>query len=84
MRPLPAMFGNPTEISILFGAFVLLTIFPVVCFWFILRKAGFPPAWSLAGFLPGAPLIIVAFLAFAPWPASSADGVYRKSVATGS
>ncbi len=45
----------------------------VIPFWFICRKAGFSPALSLLNLIPFCigTLVLVYFLAFAPWKTSS-------------
>jgi predicted membrane-bound mannosyltransferase len=45
----------------------LLTLFVVVPFWQILKKAGFPPALSLLMFIPLASIVMLYVLAFLPW-----------------
>jgi hypothetical protein len=44
------------------------SIFTVVPYWFIFRKAGYHPALSLLMIVPFVGLIMKFFLAFAEWP----------------
>ena len=46
----------------------LLYIIVVLPFWRILKKAGFHPALSLLTLLPPLAIVLLFFLAFAPWP----------------
>jgi len=55
-------------ISELFVISAILSIFLILPFWFILRKAGFHPAISLLTVIPAVCIFILFFLAFAPWP----------------
>ncbi len=51
----------------LFGPLVLAAVL-VVPLWRIFGRAGFSPAWSLLGFLPGVGfLAIILLLAFGRW-----------------
>ena len=55
---------------LLIGAviFVFISIFTVVPYWFIFRKAGYNPLLSLLMAVPLVELIMKFFLAFAEWP----------------
>jgi hypothetical protein len=46
----------------------LIALFWVVPFWMIFKKAGYHPALSLLILVPLVNVILVYFLAFAPWP----------------
>ena len=60
------MFGSlgVPELSVVLVVGLLL-IWPT---WRIFRKAGFPPAVSLAALVPGGIFVLYLFLAFAEWP----------------
>lgn len=64
------MLGTPggVEWILVMGLAILLLVLPVVCFWEICRKAGFPGYLSLLMLIPPASLIVIIVLAFAPWP----------------
>ncbi|MDV6031341.1 MAG: hypothetical protein F9B45_14820 [Phycisphaera sp. RhM] len=47
----------------------LLSVLVVFPLWLICKKAGFPGWISLAVFFPVLNLILLFYLAFAPWPA---------------
>jgi hypothetical protein len=58
----------------------LILLFPtvilgVIPFWFICKKAGYPPLLSLLNLIPFCvgTLALVYFLAFAPWKPSTAS-----------
>ena len=78
--PLFAMLGS-SDLTTLLAAGLAVCLFPVVGFWQICSKAGFTPAMSLIAFVPGGVLILIAILAFAPWPsrqlARSRSGIAR-------
>jgi len=48
---------------------IALVLVPVVAFWKICAKAGFPAALGLLMLVPVANLILPLYLAFADWPA---------------
>ena len=73
------MFGlGLLELLILFGipslGLLLLTPIPA---WFIVKKAGFPPAWGLLAVLPVINILALWVLAFIPWPARGSEGASR-------
>jgi len=69
---------NPEDIGALVAGSSLLVIItfalvaavlPIIAYWKILGKVGYPPPLALVILLPLAGLILVYFLAFAEWPA---------------
>ncbi|MCC8400848.1 hypothetical protein LJ655_02875 [Paraburkholderia sp. MMS20-SJTN17] len=46
-----------------------ITIVEVIPLWLILKKAGYPGAWSLLAFIPVVNIILLWFNALARWPA---------------
>jgi hypothetical protein len=46
------------------------TIFFVVPFWRICKRAGFKPGLSLLSLIPGGILVLLWIIAFAKWPSS--------------
>ena len=69
LPPLPELlaFGFPAlpELLVL-GMVFILVILPV---WKICEKAGFPGWYSLAVYIPLLNILLLYYLAFAPWPA---------------
>jgi hypothetical protein len=57
--------GHLLILSVIFAG--LLTLFVVIPFWQIFKKAGFPPALSLLMFIPLVSVIMFYVLAFSPW-----------------
>jgi len=51
----------------------VLYIIIVIPFWRILKKAGFHPAISLLALFPPLGIVLLFFLAFAPWPNQKQD-----------
>jgi hypothetical protein len=51
----------------------LIALFWIVPFWMIFKKAGYHPAVSLLIFVPLVNVILIYFLAFAPWPVHRED-----------
>jgi hypothetical protein len=64
-------FGMPggLEILIILLIYPLLFIVPVIAFWRICSKAGFPAPLGLLMLVPVANIILPLYLAFADWPA---------------
>ena len=61
---------QPTHLIVLFCIFIFPTIvIGVIPFWFICKKAGFPPALSLLNLIPFClgTMVLVYLLAFAEW-----------------
>jgi hypothetical protein len=65
--------GMPELVLILTVIGIVGTVFVVVPYWFIFRKAGFHPALSLLMIIPFAGIIMRFFLAFADWPSLKKD-----------
>ncbi|MBS1814268.1 MAG: hypothetical protein JSS87_05285 [Acidobacteria bacterium] len=65
---------QPTHIMILM---VLLFFFPIIVvpYWFIFKKAGFPPAISLLMFFPLLNLLILYIVAFSRWKVVPAEQI---------
>ena len=64
-------FGMPggLEILIILLIYPLLFIVPVIAFWRICSRAGFPAPLGLLMLVPVANIILPLYLAFADWPA---------------
>ena len=62
------MPGWPEWIIILFISSIAFVL-PVIAFWKIFAKAGFPGALGLLMLVPIANVILSLYLAFAQWPA---------------
>jgi hypothetical protein len=58
--------GIPGGPDIVFIGFIYIIV--VIPFWRILKKAGFHPAISLLTLFPPLGIVLLFFLAFAPWP----------------
>lgn len=56
------------EILLIFIVVTITWILPVLAFWKICSKAGFPSALSLLMIVPVANIILPLFVAFADWP----------------
>ncbi len=52
----------------------IMSIIPVVAFWKICAKAGFPGALGILIIVPFANILLVLYLAFADWPALKQSG----------
>ncbi len=61
-------FGMSELMLILSIVVAVLTIVNLLPFWFIFRKAGFPPALSLLMAIPFVEIVMKYYLAFAKWP----------------
>ena len=68
-------FGAPGPIEILAVLFIsaFTFILPVIAFWKICSKAGFPGALGFLMIIPIANIILPLYLAFAEWPALRGD-----------
>jgi hypothetical protein len=62
------MFGNPTELTLLLVAGVIINALYIVPCWRIVNKAGYHGAWSLLTILPLVNLIALWLFAFIVWP----------------
>ena len=59
-------FWTPGPLELLI---IVMHIIPVVAFWKICSKAGFPAPLGLLMFVPVVNLVLPLYLAFADWPA---------------
>lgn len=50
--------------------FLIVTVFPVICFWKIFKKSGFSSYWGLFALVPVGAIVLLGVLAFANWPAN--------------
>ena len=66
-------FGMPGgfEILIILLIYPILFVIPVLAFWKICSKAGFPAPLGLLMLVPVANIVLPLYLAFADWPALS-------------
>jgi len=64
-------FGMPGgfEVLIILLIYPILFVIPVLAFWKICSKAGFPAPLGLLMLVPVANVILPLYLAFADWPA---------------
>jgi hypothetical protein len=63
-----------------FGLFgVLLMIIVLIPYWFIFKKAGFSPLFSLLMFVPLVNIVALYFLAFARWNVVPAPTSYSTA-----
>ncbi len=68
-------FMSPGPMEMLVILFVsIIYILPVIAFWKICSKAGFPRALGLLMIIPIANIILPLYLAFAEWPILKGDG----------
>lgn len=69
-------FGLPgaAEWLVIMLIFPITMILPVIAFWRICSKAGFPGALGLLMLVPIANIILPLYIAFAQWPALRSDG----------
>ncbi len=61
-----------------FFFFVLFSLIPVIIFWKICSKAGFPGALGLLMLVPVANFLLPLYIAFADWPALEEKSVSDK------
>lgn len=57
--------------------FPAIMLLPVIPFWVICKKAGFPETLSLLMLVPGVNFVLPFYIAFAEWPA------HRQNVGSG-
>jgi len=64
-------FGMPGgfEVLIILLIYPILFVIPVLAFWKICSKAGFPAPLGLLMLVPVANVVLPLYLAFADWPA---------------
>ena len=69
-------FGMPGFFELLIIAFICPVVFviPVIAFWKICVKAGFPGPLGLLMLIPLANVFLPLYLAFADWPALMKSG----------
>ena len=67
------MTPGPLEMIVIFFVSIFAYILPVIAFWKICSKAGFPGALGLLMIIPIANIILPLYLAFAEWPALKGD-----------
>ena len=60
---------GPIEILVMLFISAFTLILPVIAFWKICSKAGFPGALGLLMIIPIANIILPLYLAFTEWPA---------------
>jgi hypothetical protein len=60
-------------IFMLFMGIIMGSIIPVISFWKICSKAGFPAPLGLLMLVPIANIILPLYVAFAQWPATAED-----------
>ena len=68
------MLPGPMEILVILFVSIFTCILPVIAFWKICSKAGFPGALGLLMIIPIVNIILPLYLAFAEWPALRGDG----------
>ena len=64
---------GPMEIIVIFFILTFASILPMIVFWKICSKAGFPGVLSLLMIVPIGNIILPLYLAFAKWPALKND-----------
>ena len=68
------MTPGPIELLVILFVSTFTFILPVIAFWMICSKAGFPAALGLLMLIPMANIILPLYLAFAEWPVLKAGG----------
>ncbi len=63
------MLPGPMEMLVILFVSIFAWILPVIAFWKICSKAGFPGTLGLLMIIPIANIILPLYLAFAEWPA---------------
>lgn len=63
------MSVGPIELIVVFFISIFVYILPVIAFWKICSKAGFPGALGFLMLIPVANVIFPLYLAFTEWPA---------------
>ena len=74
MDIMAVMSPGPMEMLVILFISIFALILPVIAFWKICSKAGFPGALGLLIIIPIANIILPLYLAFAEWPALRGDG----------
>ena len=64
---------GPMEILVILFISAFTVILPVIAFWKICSKAGFPGALGLLMIIPVANIILPLYLAFTEWPILKGD-----------
>lgn len=69
MTVLAAFVPGPIELVVVGLVWIIVGVLPVIVFWKICDKAGFPGPLGLLMLLPVANFILPLYIAFADWPA---------------
>ena len=74
------MFGGKIGLPELLILFIIsLILLPVLAWWKISSKAGYPAALGLAMLIPGVSLFVLLWFAFSTWPIERNQGVQGPS-----
>ncbi len=73
-----AFTPGPMEMLVVLFISAFALILPVIAFWKICSKAGFPGALGFLMIIPIANIILPFYLAFTEWPALRGDGQSEK------
>jgi hypothetical protein len=74
------MFGGKIGLPELLILFIIsLTLLPVLAWWKIFSKAGYPAALGLTMLIPGVSLFVLLWFAFSTWPIERNQGVQEPS-----
>ena len=57
------------EMLIILSIALVINVLPLIAFWQICTKAGFPGPLALLMLVPIGNLVLLFYVAFAPWPA---------------
>lgn len=60
---------QPMHLILIVFVMSFFSIIPVVCFWLILKKAGFSPILALLMLVPGIQWVVLIWFAVTDWPA---------------
>ena len=69
------MSPGPMEMLVVLFISAFAFILPVIAFWKICSKAGFPGALGLLMIIPITNIILPLYLAFAEWPALKSEKI---------
>lgn len=58
---------SSNDLIVIFSMAAIFSILPLIAFWQIFRKAGFPAPLSLLMLVPLVNVAMLFFLAFSPW-----------------
>ena len=73
MDVMALMSPGPIEMLVVLFLSIVGCVLPIIAFWKICSKAGFPGALGLLMIVPIANIILPLYLAFAEWPALRGD-----------